>query len=169
MVVFEREMLGNNTAGRARIAIIGTIIKAHYAFLLTIIKIESKKQLDYLHYLVAFILYVELCFFLLWFHDNLWTVFIYALIGEFLGLLLFFENIPIWKDEQTELEMKEYYKNSDDPFYNFTYEEIIQLKTAEEITKQPINTGGKNTEITIDYEKIDLNKKYLTIIVPKNN
>ncbi|MBQ9260125.1 MAG: hypothetical protein IJ187_09795 [Neisseriaceae bacterium] len=159
MVVFERKPLVNNSG---RLAFIAIIIFAHYAFLTTIIKIKNKKQLNYLHCLVAFLLYLELCFLLLGTHDNIWIVALYGLIGVFLGLLFFFDAVPDWEDEQTKFE-KSLYQHSDDIFHNLTHEELTQLKTANEITKQPANTYGKNTNITIDYQKFDLNNKNIIL------
>ena len=163
MVKFDRHNLSKY---RGIMAFVGMIIFVHYLLFLGIYKVKNKKQLDCIHYLVVFIVFAETFFIIYHFNNNIFHTLIYTLLTEIFFFLGYFGAVPRWVDENiTEMDTS---NNSEDIFAPNAERETTNIQAANKMAQQSSkNTGGKNTEITVNVANdLDLNNK--TIILPSN-
>ena len=162
MVKFDRKSITNHYGV---MAFVGLIIIVHYLLFLGIYKVKNKKQLNYIHYLVVFIVFIETFFIVYHFNNNILHTLIYTLLTEIFFFLGYFGAIPCWVDDDiAEIDIS---NSSNDIFEPAAKKEVTNIQAADEMAQQSSkNTGGKNTEITVNVVNgLDLNNK--TIILPQ--
>lgn len=161
MIKFDRHNLSEY---RGIMSFVGMIIFVHYLLFLGIYKVKSKKQLNYIHYLVVFIVFIETFFIIYHFNNNILHTLIYTLLTEIFFFLGYFEAIPRWVDDDiAEIDIS---NSSNDIFEPAAKKEVTNIQAADEMAQQSSkNTGGKNTEITVNVAN-GLDLKNNTIVLP---
>ena len=167
MVKFNRHNLSNYGG---IMSFVGMVIYAHYLLFVQICKVENKKQLNYIHYLVVFIIFIEIYCIIYAFNAHLLSTLFYAIIVEITFFLGYFSAVPRWVDddkaeEPSKSSFQQNIEDLDAMLKPAVDKEIQNIQAADDIAKQSgKNTGGKNTEITMNVSKgLDLKNNTISL------
>ena len=151
------------------------IHRVNYWILLKIFPVNSKRQMNFVHILACILLYIEMFLILAsWKVELLYSLkyHIGAVIVELIILVDIFYFLPYWIDDDIAdicERPSDLYQGKEnlDPFAIVADKEVTNIQIVNNIAQQSSrNTGGKNTEITVNVVSgLDLNNK--TIILPQ--
>lgn len=152
------------------------IHRINYWILLKIFSVNSKRQMNFVHILACILLYIEMFLILAsWKVELLYSLkyYIGAVIVELIILVDIFYFLPYWIDDdiadicERPSDLYPDKKENLDLFAPTAKKEVTNIQAADEMAQQSSkNTGGKNTEITVNVAN-GLDLKNNTIILPQ--